>query len=85
MADSIRLSISTADGGGFDKQVSYVNLPTPDGSLGILRGHAPMLCAVGQGSVRYTADGQTGSVRVGPGVATVADNEVLLLVKEIIE
>ncbi len=86
MEDVIRLSISTAGGGSFERQVAYVNLPTPDGSLGILRHHAPMLCAVGRGQLRFRfAGGETGSVTVGEGVATVADNEVLLLVKEIIE
>ena len=84
--NSIKLSISTADGGGFDRQVSYVNLPTSYGSLGIMRGHAPMLCAVGRGTVRFRlSGGDSGSVTVGPGVATVADNEVVLLVRDIIE
>ena len=86
MDDSIKLSISTASGGLFEKQVSYVNLPTGFGSLGILRGHGPMLCAVGEGRVHFRfGEGQTGSVKVGEGVATVANNEVLLLVKELSE
>ena len=84
MAENIKLSIATAGGDSFERQVSYVNLPTEFGSLGILRGHAPMLCAVGPGKVRYTEAGnEQGSVTIGSGVATVADNEVLVLVSGI--
>lgn len=82
MADNIKLSITTADGSGFEKQVNYVNLPTTFGSVGILHGHAPMLCAVDNGLVRYSLeDGSKGSVIIGSGVATVDSAEVTLLVQ----
>lgn len=84
MAEDIKLSIATAGGDSFEIQVSYVNLPAEFGSLGILRGHAAMLCAVGPGKLRYTGAAQEqGSIMIGSGVATVADNEVLLLVSDI--
>ena len=66
-----------------DAQVSYVNLPTPFGSLGILARHAPMLCAVEKGTVRCKLEsGQSARILVGDGVASVADNELTLLVAD---
>ena len=52
MEDRIALKIVTADGVVLERQVSYVSIPTPDGSVGILADHAPMLCAVGRGVIR---------------------------------
>ena len=46
MENMIHLSVVTADGVALDTQVSYVNIPTGSGSVGVLHGHAPMLCAV---------------------------------------
>ncbi len=84
MADKINLTVSTADGGNFQKSVSYVNIPTDFGSLGILSGHAPMVCQVAKGRLKFRFDGdEQGSVIVGSGIATVGDNEVLLLVNEL--
>jgi F-type H+-transporting ATPase subunit epsilon len=80
MACDIHLSISTAYGDSYETDVDYVNLPTAFGSLGILRGHADMLCAVRPGNVRFTAGEEQGSVAVGEGVATVSNNQVIVLV-----
>ena len=78
-----RLSIVTAEESVLDAQVSYVNLPTPFGSLGILARHAPMLCAVEKGIVRCKLEGgQSARILVGDGVASVADNELTLLVAD---
>lgn len=83
MASDIHLSISTAYGEGFESYVDYVKLPTPFGSLGILKGHCDMLCAVSPGRVDYSAEGEKASIAVGEGVATVSRNQVILLVSSI--
>lgn len=83
MEDLIHLSVVTADGVALDTMVSYVNLPAGAGSVGVLHGHAPMLCALSAGLVRYSkADGSTGEIHVGDGVANVGGSEVTLLVSE---
>lgn len=81
MDDRIHLVITTSQGTAVDETVGYVNIPTAFGSLGILKGHAPMLCAVADGILkcRY-GEGMTARVRVGKGIANVADNEITLLV-----
>ena len=88
MADKIKLSVVSQEGTAFEKEVGYVNIPTPFGSVGVLSGHAPMLCAVAAGILRCTF-GEDGSarVRVSDGIASVEHNEVTLLVSsaEIVE
>ena len=76
-----RLSVVTGEASVFDGQVEYVNIPTGFGSVGVLAGHAPMLCAVEKGIVRATRqDGPTLRFAVGDGIANVADNEATILV-----
>ena len=82
MAEGFHLSVLTGDGTIFDDRVDYVNLPTGYGSVGILAGHAPMLCAIEKGVVRCTKDGETIRIRVGGGVASVENNEATLLVSD---
>lgn len=83
MADNISLSVVTADGVAFEQKVSYVNIPTTFGSVGILTGHAPMLCAVSKGVLRCSYGDNIGvSVEISDGVANVAENEVTVLVSD---
>ena len=78
--DKIALHILTGDGPVFEHMVEYVNLPTGFGSLGILAGHADMLCAVEEGILRCRWSDGAARVRVGAGVASVSHNEVNVLV-----
>ena len=81
-AERIHLKIVTPSGPILDKMVNYVNLPTPEGSVGILANHAPMLCAVGKGKLRCRFEGGESLVFVAGGVASVEDNEVTVLAEE---
>ncbi len=82
MADRIRLKIITPSGTALDRGVNYVNLPTPEGSVGVLADHAPMLCAVGRGKLKYRFDGGESFVSVSEGVASVEHNELTVLAEE---
>jgi len=83
MEDRISLKIVSADGVVLERPVNYVSLPTPDGSVGILADHAPMLCALGKGTVRCRFDGaQTASVSVQGGVASVENNILVILAED---
>ena len=82
MADRIHLRIVTPTGTELERDVNYVNLPTPGGSVGILANHAPMLCAVGKGKLRCRFEGGESLVFVAGGVASVEDNEVTVLAEE---
>ena len=78
--DRISLHVLTGDGPVFEHEVEYVNLPTGFGSVGILAGHAAMLCAVEEGILRCRWDGGGARLRVSAGIASVEKNEVNVLV-----
>lgn len=82
MKDGIHLEIATAGGSVYDDMVSYVELPFSDGSVGVLKDHAPMLGAIEDGVVTARKEnGATEFIAVNLGVANVVHNEVTLLVR----
>ena len=83
MAEGIRLKIVTGSGTALDEPVSYVRIPTADGSVGVLPGHAPMLCASAAGRLKYRGeDGVERFVSVSDGVAGIEGDELTVLVRE---
>ena len=80
MGDRIHLQIITPTALVCDCACAALRVPLPDGSMGILPSHAPLLGAVEEGIVLYTAEGRTHYVAVARGVVHVADDEVALLV-----
>lgn len=81
MRDELHLSIITVEGAVIDRMVGYVRLPVEDGSLGVLTGHAPMLCAIKKGMVKFSyGAGQGHFISVGDGIANINNNQVTLLV-----
>ncbi len=83
MADKIHLTVVSPVNTVIDTMVSYLRIPTDFGSVGILSGHAPMVCSMDAGVVRVKyGDEQTASIRVSKGIANISDNEATLLVSE---
>ena len=78
--DVISLHVLTEDGPILARMVESVNLPTSFGSLGVLKGHAPMLCAVEEGILRCRSGEGILRLRIGRGIASVENNEVNVLV-----
>ncbi len=76
----ITLHVLTGEGPILERTVESVNLPTSFGSVGILKGHAPMLCAVEEGILRCRCSEGTLRLRVGAGIASVENNEINVLV-----
>ncbi len=78
--DEIHLFLTCSDGTCWEKQVCSVTLPAVNGLLGVLRNHAPMLCALCEGTVSCrTEAGERVRIHVSDGIASVADNQVTLL------
>ena len=68
MENKLHLCVVTQDSTVFERNVSYVNIPAAFGSLGVLGGHAPMVCAVSRGQVRCAFDEDGAAViEVGAG------------------
>ena len=83
MADKIHLTVVSPSSTVIDTMVSYIRIPTDFGSVGVLNGHAPMVCSMDAGIVRVKyGDDQTASIRVSKGIADISDNEATLLVSE---
>ena len=78
--DVISLHVLTQDGPVLDQMVESVNLPTAFGSVGVLKGHAPMLCNLEAGILRCRCGGGILRLQIGPGIASVEHNEVNVLV-----
>ena len=56
MAD-LECMVSTPEGPVFDGKTRSVVVPAVDGELGVLRGHAPLIAALGYGQLRIEAEG----------------------------
>ncbi len=78
--DEIALHVLTGDGPVLERQVSAVNLPTNFGSVGVLRGHAPMLCSLEPGILKCRSEEGILRLRIGKGIASIEHNEVNVLV-----
>ncbi|HYW11331.1 MAG TPA: F0F1 ATP synthase subunit epsilon [Longimicrobium sp.] len=63
----------------FEGTADQVIAPALNGSLGILRGHAPLMALLGEGSLRITSGGQESRYTVAGGFLQVADNQVTVL------
>jgi F-type H+-transporting ATPase subunit epsilon len=63
----------------YEGAADQVVAPAWNGSLGILRGHAPLMALLGEGSLRITSGGQELRYTVAGGFLQVADNQVTVL------
>ncbi len=80
MANCFHFQLISAEGTLLDEKAAYCNLPTGSGSVGVLANHAPMLCALREGTVLCRAeDGTEKHVKISDGVADVRDNSVTVL------
>lgn len=82
---AITLRIITPDRVLLDTEASSVTFPTVDGSVGVLKDHAPMVAAVGVGELGYSnGSGSREALFVSGGFAEVRDN-VLRVVTDVSE
>jgi F-type H+-transporting ATPase subunit epsilon len=80
MANCFRLCVQTAEGVVLEGAAEYCNLLTADGSVGILANHAPMLCAVREGTALFRMEnGEEKRLRLSAGVADIRNNTVTVL------
>lgn len=78
--DRLQLILAGTDGYRRERSACSVILPASDGLLGILPGHAPMLCALRAGEIVCRSEtGESERFAVSGGVAHVADNRVTVL------
>ena len=79
MADTFQLEVATPERLLVDEQVTEAELPGKDGYMGVLPGHAPLLSALGEGTLTYKSGGGQKVLKIDGGFVEVFDNHVRVL------
>ena len=79
MAESFEIEIVTPERVVERDVVTELQLPTKNGYIGVLAGHAPLITELGIGEISYKADGQTYKIAVAWGFAEVLPNKTTIL------
>jgi F-type H+-transporting ATPase subunit epsilon len=79
MADTFRLQVATPEKSVVDEDVTMAELPGEAGYMGILAGHAPLLSALKEGTLKYSSGGGEHSLKIDSGFVEVFDNHVRVL------
>jgi len=82
LPEKIHLVIVTPERQLFSGLVDQVTVPSSQGYLGILPGHAPLLAELGIGNISYQVAGQSEQVFCSWGFAEVLPDRVVLLAQE---
>ena len=79
MAEKLTLEIVTPERQVLVEQVDHVTLPSADGYMGVLPGHAPLLAQLGVGEVSYRVGDQRHYLAISGGFAEVLRESVSIL------
>jgi F-type H+-transporting ATPase subunit epsilon len=75
----LQVSVISPERTIFEGEAESVIVPSWDGELGILRGHAPLMAILGKGELRIRSGGRVESFEVAGGFLQVVDNQVTVL------
>lgn len=75
----MKVSVISPEKTIFDGEADSVVVPAWDGSLGVMRGHAPMLALLGEGEMRVTTGGSEQKFQISGGFMQVVDDVVTVL------
>ena len=73
------LDISTPDKKLFEGEAEAVTVPGISGSMQFLKGHAPLISALGKGEVTVKTNSGVKSFKIAGGVVEVLNNKVIVL------
>jgi F-type H+-transporting ATPase subunit epsilon len=76
---ALHVSVITPEATIYEGEADQVVAPAHNGSLGILRGHAPLMALLGTGTLRIERGGKSTSYTVSGGFLQVVDNTVTVL------
>ncbi len=76
---ALRVSVVSPEATVFQGDADSVVAPAWDGEVGILRGHAPLMALLGEGTLRVERGGSTQRFRVSGGFLQVVDDRVTVL------
>jgi F-type H+-transporting ATPase subunit epsilon len=78
----MQLDILTPEKKIFSGEASLLMLPGLDGLFEILDRHAPLIAAIGQGTLKYQSDKQTAYLKVSGGFVECLNNKVVVLAEK---
>jgi len=78
----MQLDILTPEKKIFSGEASLLMLPGLDGLFEILDRHAPLIAAIGQGTLKYQSDKQTTYLKVSGGFVECLNNKVVVLAEK---
>jgi F-type H+-transporting ATPase subunit epsilon len=81
-ADKLTVAVISPERTVFEGGADMVVAPAWDGELGVLRGHAPLLALLGDGTLRIKDGAQEKSFHVRGGFLQVVDDVVTVLSEE---
>jgi len=79
MADKINFEITTPERKVFSDQVDEVVLPTPNGEIGILPNHIPLVSLLSPGELRIKKGDEVNYLAVSGGFIEVRPDKVVVL------
>ena len=77
---TLHLNIVTPQREAFSEDVSFVTVPTPNGTIGILPNHIPLVTALVEGEIHVTSGGKESYFAIGGGFMQVTKKSVIILV-----
>lgn len=80
MASKFKLEILTPEKLFFSEEVDKVVVNTPNGELGVLRGHIPLVTVISIGAARITIDDVTSEAVLSEGFMEINRDRVIILV-----
>ena len=80
MSGELKLLIVSPFGTLAETEADYVSLCLIDGSMGVMRGHAPVLARLGAGEIMYRLGSEEKRVPVKGGAAEIKGNVITVLV-----
>jgi len=78
----LTVSVISAEATLFEGQATTVVAPAFDGEVGILTNHAPMITALGSGTLRVEDGASTQRFSVAGGFLQVVDNQVRVVTEQ---
>jgi len=83
-SSTFMIEIITPERKFFQRDVQCVVVPAPDGELGILKGHAPMVAAISTGLIKIKQeDGKWIEAFTSEGFLEVRQDETIILSQEV--
>ena len=79
----LQVELVSADRKVWEGEASQVSARSTEGDLGILPGHQPILCVLGEGEVRVNSDGSWRSAQIDGGFLSVDHDRVTIIAESV--